>query len=327
MKISMSRTFLALAALSFFAGPVSSSAFATDKASDLGGEVTLKGNMSLQDVQKHASNGTDSSAMFTNTNIKLTAELSENVKAVLMFRIRQELSAKGYTGQAIEKILSEAYIQIDHVGGKPVAFIIGKQTVPFGNLQIKLPNYELDPIVGINYQRDVIGFTVQLEDTGFFDLVEASVFETKAGDLSIGEIYGASVRLTKEVNDKVKIVSSAMHKGNGSGRDEERQTVGFLFNDGHWTLWAEGIHMDGHKKYPDSKWSAVAGAEYKIDKDQRVVAEISYINDALTRISLAYEVQVAKDVYVSPEMAYITRSDGTGEWQYTLRSEVRFESK
>ncbi len=327
MKISISRSFVAFAAFSYVASSMGYTALASDKASDLGGEVTLKGDMSAQAVFKQLSNGGDYSTVYGNANIKLTAEISENIKAVLMFRIRQDLAGQGFGPQSIEKILSEAYIQIDHVGGKPVAFIIGKQTVPFGNLQVKLPNYELDPIVGINYQRDVIGFTVQLEDTGFFELIEASVFETKAGDLRIGDIDGASVRLTKEVNDKVKIVSSAMHKGNGGAQNEDRQTVGFVFNDGHWTLWAEGIHMDGHRKYPDSKWSAVAGAEYKIDKNQRVVAEVSYISDALTRLSLAYEIQVCKDVYVSPEMAYVTRSDGSGEWQYLMRTEVRFTAK
>lgn len=327
MKISLGGSFAAVAAISCMAVFANYPAFANGTAADLGGEVTLKGDMSSQAVFKQLSNGSDYSTIYANANIKLTAKISENITAVLMFRIRQDLGAQGFSPQAIEKILSEAYIKIEDVGGKPVAFIIGKQTVPFGNLQVKLPNFELDPIVGVNYQRDVIGFTVQLEDTGFFDLIEASVFETKSGDLSIGDIDGASVRLTKEVNDKIKIVSSAMHKGNGGAKNEDRQTVGFVFNDGNWTLWAEGIHMDGHSKYPDSKWSAVSGAEYKIDKNQRVIAQVTYISDSLTRISLAYEMQVYKDVYLSPEMAYVTRPDGSGEWQYVMRTEVRFTSK
>jgi hypothetical protein len=312
---------LVLSGLSALA--LNTTALAQGTASDLGGPITLSGNVIDQMIFNQ--NLEDDNVV--RANIKLTAQISENVKAVLLFRIRQSLMLDGVPADKIEKILSEAYIRIDKVGGKPVAFIIGKQTIPFGNFQTTPPNFENDPIRAANYQRDVIGFTVALEDVGFFDLVEASVFETTALDLEIGDVDGAAIRVTKDIGEKWKVVASTMYKGNGEAKDDVRQSVGFLFKDGNWTVWGEGVHMDGNSTYPDSHWAATAGATYQVNANQRVVVYGSYIADALTRISLAYEVQVTKNVYVTPEMAYVIKADGTGEWQAIFRTEFRFSTK
>jgi hypothetical protein len=316
------KCFLKCSLASFALVSFASTSLAQGTAADLGGSLTLSGNVS----QQSRFTG-DKDTLFGIANIKLTAELSENVKAVLMMRVRQDLTSKGVSPQTVEQMLSEAYIKIDKVGGKPVAFIFGKQTIPFGNMQTKDPNYEFNPINAANYQRDVIGFTVQLEDVAFFDLVEASVFETKAKDLKIGDVDGAALRVTKDVTDKWKVIASGMHKGNGAAHDDNRGTVGFLFKDGNWTVWSEGVYMDGNSTYPNAHWAAVAGAEYKIDKKQRIVVESSYIADCLTRISAAYEIQVFENFYVAPEVAYVLKPDGSGEWQAMIRTDLRFATK
>jgi hypothetical protein len=307
---------------SFVLASCASTALAQGTAADLGEPMTVSGTFSQQ--SRFTEN---SSITYGIANIKLTAELSDTVTAVLMMRIRQDLTTQGVPSQTIEQMLSEAYIRIDKVGGKPVAFIFGKQTVAFGNMQTKDPSFELNPINAANYQRDVIGFTVQLEDVPFFDLVEASIFETKAKDLKIGDVDGASVRVSKDITDKWKLVASGMHKGNGTANDDNRGTVGFLFKDGNWTVWSEGVYMNGNATYPNSHWAAVTGAEYKINKKQRIVVEGSYISDCITRISAAYEIQVFENFYVAPEVAYVFKPDGTSEWQAILRTDLRFATK
>ncbi len=160
-------SFRALVLSSFSVFALQTLALADGTAADLGGPLSVKGNIGDQMIF----NGELSNSNVVFTNVTLSAELSKNVKAVITLRIRQELMLQGVPPQDIERILSEAYIRIDNVGGKPVAFVIGKQTVAFGNNQTILPNFELDPIRGVNYQRDVIGFTMALEDVGFFALV------------------------------------------------------------------------------------------------------------------------------------------------------------
>ncbi len=153
------------------------------------------------------------------------------------------------------------------------------------------------------------------------------MFAASVGDLSIGDVDGGSLRVSKDLGEKWKAVASVMHKGNGDLDNDNRQTVGFLFKDGNWTVWAEGIHMDGNAAYPNSKWAATGGAQYKFSDKQRIVVSGSYIADALTRISLAYEVQVATNLYVAPELVYIIKADGTGDWQAIARTEYRFSTK
>jgi hypothetical protein len=296
-------------------------ALASGKAADLGGPVTLDGELAAQSVfgSEKGLNG--------RANITLTAEISQNVRAVLLFRIQQGLIQQGIEPQKVENLLSEAYIRIDNVGGKPVAFVLGKQTIPFGNLQPAIVNEEIDPIDKISNQAEVIGFTVELEKTGFFDMVEASIFETKEGDLSLGDLDGASIRVTKALTDQWKVVASTMFKGQGQDTNDFRQSVGFVFADGSWTLWAEGVHMLGNSNYPDSHWMAHVGAQYQIDKRQRVVVTSTYVSQAITRLGVAYEIEVIRDTFVSPELAYVLKSDGSGEWQTVVRTEFRFTAK
>lgn len=295
--------------------------FANTKADDLGGPLTLSGEMIAQGV-----NGNEK-VLNGIANITLNAELSNNVRAVLLLRIQQSLIGQGIEAQKIESLLSEAYIQIDNVGGKHVAFVIGKQAIPFGNLQSSIINEELDPIDKISNQSEVIGFTIQLEETGFFELIEASVFETREGDLSIGHIDGASVRITKEITEQLSLVASSMVKGQGTSSDDLRQSVGFVFATGKWTMWAEGVHMVGNNNYPNSRWMAHGGTEFKVNDRQRVVVTSTFVSQAMTRIGVAYEIEVVKDTYVAPELALIVTPDGKREWQAVLRTEIRFRTK
>lgn len=295
---------------------------AADAAADLGGPITLEQTQLSQVLFKSvvAMAGTAEKS-----DILLSARVSEEVRAALISHIRNELGRNGQHQWAVDSLASQASVRIENVGGTPVAFVIGKQSVSFGNRQWKSPHFDADPVAAANSQSDVIGFTVVLGDLGLFDLIEASVFETSAGDLEIGAIDGASIRLTKEISENWKVVASAIHQGKGLVQDDNRESIGFIFNDGTWTIWAEGVHMSGNSAFPDAEWALTVGFEKKINNRERVVVSLSYIESALTRVAIAYEIRFAKNLNFSPEIAYVTRPDGSGEMQYFARTTLRFQ--
>jgi hypothetical protein len=296
-------------------------------ASDLGGPLSIGGAIGLQGFFKDVVNGTDKETPYGVTSITLDAQISEQVRAHVMVLAYQNLLTMGVDKQNIEKLLYEAYIKISNVGGKPVAFVIGKQSVAFGQTLMKLPNAGSDPSLGVTLFSEVIGVTVSLENVGFFDLVEASAFETERGDLKVGDFDGGSIRLTKKLSDKLKLQVSAMHAGKGERADENRGSVGLLFKDGNWSFWAQGVCLDGNNYYPNTHWSAIVGGEYKWGGNQRIVVQALYLNEAFASLSIGYSIEVLKDVYLSPEIRYVDRENGTSEFQYIVTSEYRFHVK
>ncbi len=296
---------------------------AEGKASDLGGPITINGSIALQGFFSQMSGGKSAAYPYGVGDVVLDAKISENVRAHILILAYQNLLKMGVERQKIDEILYEAYIKITNVGGKPIAFIIGKQSVAFGQTLMKLPNAGSDPSIAVSSYDQVIGLTVSLEKVGFFDLVDASVFETGQGDLKIGTFDGGAIRLTKKLSDKLKFQVSAMHAGKGSSPDEDRQSVGFVFKDGGWTFWAQGIHMAGNSYFPNSNWSAIVGGEYKWE-NQRIVVQAWYLSEGFTSVSIGYSVEVSQDVFLSPEVRYITRADGTVETQYIVLTSYRF---
>jgi hypothetical protein len=325
------RTSLAVAAilttpLSLAANSHTEESASNGTAADLGGPITLDGVIGIQDVFKSISTGNSLNTPYLAGTIVLDAKISESVRARIMLLAVQNLVEMGATPQKIEKLLYEANIRISNVGGTPVAFVIGKQSVSFGQTLMKLPNASSDPSKLVTGQSEVIGLTISLEDVGFFNLVEASVFETTGGDLSIGEFDGGSIRLTKKVSDKLKVQVSTMHAGHGNGPNENRQSVGLILNEGSWSFWAQGIHIDGSTYFPNTHWSSVAGFDYKWN-NQRIVVQALYLSDAFTSLSIGYQIEIIKDVSISPEARYVMRSNGTKELQYIITTNYRFSTR
>ena len=203
---------LSLAASTFHVGDV-----AKADAELLGGPIKISGSFSGRSSwadakQPYADN---TSGVFF---VKLEARLAKNIKAYLGGYLFRRLRVNGQsveiTPLEIDKFVSTANIEIRNIGGKPIAFIIGKQRVPFGSKIRKMPSFVNDPTYfPVNFNAGVFGFTVELEQLPFFDLVEVSAFESQAGDLEIGTIDGASLRLTKDFGRRLKARASYMNKG------------------------------------------------------------------------------------------------------------------
>lgn len=75
------------------------------------------------------------STIRTRGTIYIDANLAENVRAVLgvkLEHILRENGANARNGIDLAAWLAEAYIRIENIGGQPIAFIVGKQAMAFG---------------------------------------------------------------------------------------------------------------------------------------------------------------------------------------------------
>lgn len=302
---------------------LTSSAFANGSAEDLGGPIEVSGKIVMDagwDTQVEAEN-----LRFKGGSIKITAELAEHIKLVLGFDLERELIKNGVEVADdfdFEDFLKEAYIEIKNVGGKALVFVVGKHEIAFGQDYAGLPNYHNNPVHGAAEYNEVFGFTLRYEMNNFFDLIELSAFETEKSDLNIGEINGGSIRLTKELTEKIKAKLSYAKVGD----EENRASLGFVFEEGKWTTWAEGIYIEGSAKYPDASYMFTGGVKRDLGAG-RVIVEGSFVQDTLWQFGVGYELQVADNMTVGPEVRYTDRENGENGWQIGVRTTIKFGKK
>ena len=208
-------------------------------AEDLGGPISVGGEI-------HTDYNTDGS-LSTDGYIKISAKLSKRLKAVVKLELDHIFYKNGVYEDPnfdIEKFIEEAYIEFKNHKGKLHAIVIGKQPVAFGNHVSRMPNHHNSPTHDVNQIKKVFAFTIKFKDVGFFDLIEASVFESETDDLSIGDINGLSVRLTKNITEKLKVSLSAAKVKRE--HEEKIVSIGFVNKRGKWTAYGEFTYRDGH---------------------------------------------------------------------------------
>jgi hypothetical protein len=266
--------------------------------------------------------------------VKFTGKIAENIRLVIKTMLDRELRKDGANVSSdfdLENFIKEAYIKIDNVGGQPIAFVVGKHEIAFGQNHAGMPMYHNNPVYDLAKQDQVIGFTVALNYNlfGLVDSVEASVFETEAGDLSIGDVDGVSIRLTKALSKKITLEVSGMHKGNGDAEEEQRLSVGLLYRSGSWTAWAEGLYLKNNEAYPDSDFALTGGVSKEMGPGTLTV-ESTWIQDSLLELGLGYKLYITENVMVGPELRYTVYDGddlGDGELVFGARTEVTFGKK
>lgn len=327
----MKQFFLSLLVLCFV---LSSSVFAEDystRAEDLGPALSVSAATYTDFISNQPDEDLDLDTAKNKTCIKITADLSENVRAHVLLKLIHYFKENGSTDVVnktdLEKWLNQAYIEIHDIEGVPMAFIVGKHWVAFGANVNKMPTPENSPLFLDGLYDEVFGFTVSLEEVPFFDLVEVSGFETEGGDLSIGDYYGASVRLTKDITDKLKAKVSHLHANNEDLDNTNSTSVGLIFADGTWTGWFEGIYLDGSKQYPDSGFGMTTGVSKKFEAGT-VAVEIAYIENSLIQYGIGFLFDIVENVQVAPEIRYNDYEDGReNDWQVAVRVIMKFKSK
>ena len=245
--------------------------------------------------------------------VSMSVEWREKIRVVLTGKLEQMFQDNRVEFNEdfdLSSFISEAYIEIREVGGTPIAIIVGKQPIPFGQNVQAMPMFRNNPLVNLQEVNEVYGLTVDLTEglLGIFDQVEISAFETEAGDLSIGNIDGMSVRMSKMLTDQWLLTASHAnlgndHLGNGS---ERRTSIGLIgeSEDGSLVGWVEGVLFSNNPEYPNSKFAITVGGQYQIAESTAVVVEYSYVEDELNEIGAGVKTELTRNLSVGAEVRY-----------------------
>jgi hypothetical protein len=296
-------------------------------ASLLGGPITVSAGGAIDGEWKDINSKESIDSIFW---FSVDVEINENIRAYLASFIYRRLRSNGKAVEIdkvdIEQFIDEAYIEIKNVGGQPIAFIVGKQYIPFGLDSNQMPIYTDDPTYWtITETSGVFGFTVNLENLPFFDLVEISGFETEGYDLNISSLDGGSIRVSKEVTDNLKVKASYIQLGNEHSikEAEKRVSLGFILKNGEWTTWLEGVHVSGNSSYPEMDIGVVGGIAKKVGKG-RIVIQGSYLAQALKQIGFGYKRKIARNVTLASELRYTDYEYAKDGWSVSVRTLVYF---
>lgn len=265
--------------------------------------------------------------------VTLDAKISKNIRAYIRGFVTRRLRENGRFAESIEKIDFEAffrsaYIEIKEVGGQPIVFVVGKQSIPFGLDVNKMPSFYSDPTFWtIDTNAGVFGFTVRLENIPFFDLVEISGFESKGRDWSIGAVDGAAIKLHKSLTRRIKASASYLRRNNSdyvSRVPEDRMSVGLIFESGRWTTWVEGLHVTNNFFFPNMRAGLVTGAARKMKKGE-VIVQGTYLTNTLKQIGIGYKIPINSYITIGAETRYTEIIYGLGgSWSFSVRSTIYF---
>jgi hypothetical protein len=266
--------------------------------------------------------------------IKVKAQISENIRAVIALSIKEKLMNNGewqsldLSDNEIEKMIEEAYVEVKMVKGSPVAFIVGKQAMAFGQnvsgMAITSSSANTN-MSGVSKIKEVIGMTVKMDVNFFslFDTLETSVFESGSGDLEIGEMNNMSIRLGGDLTENLRITTSVMSRDQGQGR-EQSGSIGFVYKNGDWTAHTEALGIVNNNSINETKFAVNTGLIYKLSSKSKVAVEYTWIEDSVNELGLAYKIQATDNISVGPQVIYDVDS---GDKKIALRLEYKKKVK
>lgn len=254
-------------------------------------------------------------------NLRFEVLMREGIKAVVKARLEQTIVENGKSQDwqkvEIEKLIEEAYIQIetDKISGLPRAIItVGKQTMAFGQALTELPMFRDNLLYNLNAEREMVGLTVTLP-TNFLKVVDSvaiSMYENGAGDFKVADEKGVSIKVTKAVSERLKLQASALVKENANTTDKEKRgSIGFVYEgkDGKFKVWAEGLVFDNNPTMPNAKYGGQVGGSYQLGRGA-IVVEYQYLEEQAQELALAYNLPVNSWLVIAPEVRYTKYENG-----------------
>jgi len=272
---------------------------------DVQGEITTAGRASTSSGR--------SSIGLHNSYISLSAAWKDKIRAVVTTKLESIFRENGVglnDNFSLQEFIKEAYIEVREVGGVPLAIIVGKHPIAFGQNVQAMPLFANNPLAKLQEIKEVYGVTVELTEGlfGLFDKVEISAFETKGGDLELGRIDGVSVRLSKTLTEHWKMTISHAELGNShlNTGHERRTSVGLIGEalNGDLIGWVEGIYFSNNPQYPRSNFAITGGIMYRVARGTDVMLEYSYIHKALLELGLAIKTNLTKNLQAGVEVRY-----------------------
>ncbi|MCF8060667.1 MAG: hypothetical protein K9K67_15295 [Bacteriovoracaceae bacterium] len=250
---------------------------------------------------------------YTNAWLSLGVEWKNKVRAVLttsLTTILEDNKIKLEDDFSLEEFITEAYIEIKEVGGSPVAIIVGKRSIPFVKSIEAMPVFGNNPLSEEYDIDEVFGLTVKLDKGlfGIFDSAELSVFETDAGDMSIGTINGVSVKLSKELTKNVALNAAlvSMDRDDNPMGTEGRAILGVITksNDGDLVGWVNGMLFSNNPKFPNSDFALTAGAKVQVTGSTDVVVEMTYVEKEVIQYAIGSNTALTSRITVGAEVRY-----------------------
>ncbi|PIP90288.1 MAG: hypothetical protein COW01_02460 [Bdellovibrionales bacterium CG12_big_fil_rev_8_21_14_0_65_38_15] len=257
-------------------------------------------------------------AYLSGSYVSLSAGFKDKVRAVVTARLDRIFEDSSLTLNEQFKLgefIHEAYIEIRDVGGKPIALVIGKQPIAFGQRIQAMPLFRDNPMDDLQRIDQVYGFTVDLQEGlfGLFDQVEISAFESGAGDLEIGKIDSLSVRLSKMLTDQWMLTASHAsvgHTGTNNGR-ETRTSIGLIgeSTDGYLVGWAEAVFFSNNPRHQNSNFAFTVGGMIRISETSDVVIEYNSIKNEVREVGLGLTTALTRNLSAGAEVRWIDHLD------------------
>lgn len=276
----------------------------------LGDTFQINGEINLNTI---VSNQNSNSTNLQDSYVELSHAWKDKVRSVIAIKLEEffkdnEISFKD--DFSLAEFIDEAYIEIREVNGTPIAIIIGKHQMAFGQNVQAMPVFAQNPTSPLQEIQKVFGLTVDLTEGlfGIFDQAEISVFETEDGDLKLGTIDGMSIRLSKMLTDNWLLTLSHAELGNGhlpSG-NERKTSVGLIGEsmDGNLVGWIENTIFSDNPDYPNSDFSISAGVMVKVHDTTDVIVEYNYIERELSQIALGSRTGLTENLTLGIEVRY-----------------------
>ena len=289
-------------------------------------KVNIKGSLDVFGAKQDSGDLQDNLRM-QNVEVKFSAELTQHVRAVVKTRIDQMLRENGQNASFTfdwYKFIDEAYIEVKSVGGKDIAFLIGKQKIPFGQV-----DRDGDPLTFMPFNQEgglysatnlprVQGITVQL-GTNVLNLVksvEVAIFEAPRDDFGVGNRAGVAARVKSKpiFNEKVSLTASAMHLSDDgfSTAGEQRYSLGAVYENGDWTAYVEGVGFVNSKDHPGTNIGATIGVAKRVGPG-RLALEHTYMPKLYRRLAIGYMVPIGDNFELGPEIMYSWNDQSTGK--------------
>lgn len=274
------------------------------------------------EINANAMSGSKDSVNFKESYVSLSAVYKNKIRAVITAKLEEifkENKVDLNDDFSLGEFIQEAYIEIREVKGAPIAVIVGKQPIAFGQNVQAMPLFSENPLADLQEIDEVFGLTVELTEGlfGLFDQAEVSVFESKEGDFEIGKIDGVSVRLSKALTDNWLVSVSHVEQGNShlTTGHERRTSVGLIgeTSDGMLVGWVEGMYFSNNPKYPDSEFGITAGGMMRVHETTDVIVEYTWVEKEVQQIGLGARVALTQNISLGAEVRYSDYVSGKGE--------------
>jgi hypothetical protein len=274
------------------------------------------------EINANAMSGEGSGGNFNESYVSLSVVYKNKIRAVITAKLEEifkENKIDLNDDFSLGEFIKEAYIEIREIKGAPVAVIVGKQPIAFGQNVQAMPIFSNNPLANLQEIDEVFGLTVELTEGlfGLFDQAEVSVFESKDKDLEIGKIDGVSIRLSKALTDNWLLSLSHVEQGNShlTSGSERRTSVGLIgeTSDGALVGWVEGMYFSNNPEYPNSSFGITAGAMMRVHETTDIIVEYTWIEKEVSQIGLGARVALTQSISLGGEIRYsdyVSRQDG-----------------